>query len=382
MNYKKYNLVLPIAGSANRFREMGYLMPKPMIPCNKKSILEHALTPFNLDEANIIFIVQKQHILNYSIDSFLKKKFSNNISIIELNELTDGALCTCLFSEKYIDKTLPLVVYTPDVTFSPDFNLDSFLKFDASLLTFKANSPDHSYARLDENGLVVETKEKEVISDNAAAGLYFFKDSDLFFEYARTMINNKETVRNEYYICPIYNYYIKDKLHVGAILTDKFYVLGTPTELEFYEKNVLYDSLRVGLCSDHSGYEAKELAIELLKEANIDYIDYGTFSNKDCDYNIYVKESSKQLLKRNVDMIFAFCRTGQGVNICANKVDGIRSCLIYDDYSCEYAIKHNCGNFFSFPSKNLTRERFKQYINIITNNKFDGGRHYTRISNV
>ena len=382
MNSKKYNLVLPIAGSANRFKEAGYLMPKPMIPCNKKTILEHALTPFNLSDANIIFIVQKQHVLNFSIDSFLKKKFGNNITIIELNELTGGALCTCLYSRDYIDNTLPLVVYTPDVTFAPNFDLDLFIKHDASLLTFKANSPDHSYARLGEDGFVVETKEKEVISDNAAAGLYFFKTPELFFKYASIMIENKETVKNEYYICPIYNHYIKNNLKVSAVLTDKFYVLGTPLELEFYEKNVLYDTLRIGLCSDHSGYEAKELAIGLLNEYKIDYIDYGTFSGKDCDYNIYVKESAKQLLKKNVDLVLAFCRTGQGVNICANKVEGIRSCLVYDDYSCEYAIKHNCCNFFSFPSKNLNKEQFKKYIEIITNNKFDGGRHYTRISDI
>lgn len=377
---KKYNLILPIAGEANRFKEAGYLMPKPMIPCRDRTILEYAMDPFNMEEANVIFIVQKNHVDNYSLDYFLRNKFGQDIKIVELKSLTKGALCTCLHSEPYVDKQLPTVIYTPDVTFHPNFKIENFGIYEAALLTFKANSEDHSYARLDEDGFVVETKEKEIISDRAAVGLYFFRDYNKFHKYATLMIENSEMTKGEYYICPLYNYYIKDNFKVGSILTEKLYVLGTPKELEFYERFVLVDTFRIGLCSDHSGYEAKEYVKEFLINSEIDFVDYGCFSLKDCDYNIYVEQASKRLLDNHVDIVFGFCRTGQGVNICANKIEDILSCIVYDDYSCEYAVRHNCCNFFTFPSKDLTKEKFHKYLNIIKENKFDGGRHYTRIS--
>ena len=355
-------------------------MPKPMIPLNGRTIIEYSLDSFDISEANVVFIVQKQHILEFSIDSFLKKKYGENIRIIELDELTGGALCTCLFAEKHIDNELPLVIYTPDVTFAPNFNLKEFDKFDAALLTFKANSPDHSYAKIDANGLVVETKEKVVISNNAAVGLYYFKDPKFFFDYGNEMIKLGDKTKNEFFICPIYNYYIRDGHTVGAILSKKLYVLGTPKELEFYERNVLNDNFTIGLCSDHSGYDAKELVAELLDENNIEYIDYGTFSENDCDYNSYVNQSINQLTKNQIKYVFGFCRTGQGINICANKNDNIRGCVIYDLYSCKYAIKHNCCNFFSFPSKGLDKKTFLTYLKTIKENTFDGGRHYNRIS--
>lgn len=382
MNSKKYNLVLPVAGEANRFKEAGYLMPKPMIPCNNKTVVEYALNPFNLEEANIIFIVQKKHVADYSIDSFLRQKFGDGIAIVELDKPTEGALCTCLFSEPYIDYTLPLVIYTPDVTFSPKFVISDFDRYEAALLTFKANSPDHSYAKLNDNGLVVETKEKEVISDNAAAGLYFFKTPSKFYNYGMLMMQRGEKVKQEYYICPVYNYFIKDRLDVGVVLSEKLYVLGTPKELEFYERHVLHDTFRIGLCSDHSGFAAKEIAKQVLESLGIKYIDFGAFSAKDCDYNSYVKQAALRLNKRYVDLVIGFCRTGQGVNICANKIEGIRACIMYNEYSCEYAIRHNCCNFFSFPSKNFTGNEFTKYVGIMQRNKFDGGRHYTRISDI
>jgi len=55
---------------------------------------------------------------------------------------------------------------------------------------------------------------------------------------------------------------------------------------------------------------------------------------------------------------------------------------MYNEYSCEYAIRHNCCNFFSFPSKNFTGNEFTKYVEIMQRNKFDGGRHYTRILDI
>jgi len=387
---KKYNLLLPIAGEAKRFFDAGYRLPKPMIPCHDKTIIEYSLSSFNLDEANLIFVVQESHIANFSIDVFLKDKFGEDTVIVPLKDKTEGAICTCLVGIDSIPYNgLPLVIYTPDVFFRPIFDFEKFSKDNFALMTFKANSPDHSYARLGEDGYVVETREKEVISDNAAVGVYYFSSTYAFLTAANEMIENGNKVKGEYYICPIYNIFIRHGEKVAAHQTNKLYVLGTPSELEFYEDNIFSagEELIVGLCSDHSGFETKEIVKHVLSDMGIEYFDFGCFSRRDCDYVPFVNQAAIGLTKKYVNTCFGFCRTGQGVNMCANKIKHIRSALIYDERACRYAVRHNAANFFAFPeAPDLDLEGkfnfFKNYIEIIQANKFDGGRHYTRISKI
>jgi ribose 5-phosphate isomerase B len=67
------------------------------------------------------------------------------------------------------------------------------------------------------------------------------------------------------------------------------------------------------------------------------------------------------------------------VNICANKYKGIRSALIYDEFAMEMSIRHNCANFFAIPSKDVDYNTLDKYLEICSNNTFDGGRHQIRI---
>ena len=172
---KKYNLLLPIAGKAQRFIDAGYTMPKPLILARNKHVIDWALESVNKSECNLIFMVRVDHVYNFSIDKILKQKFGEDITIIKISEVTRGALETCTLARTHIDNNLPLIIYTPDVHFGPVFNPDSIQKdSDGFLLTFTANSPDHSYSDYDESGKVKNVVEKEVISKEANVGLYYF----------------------------------------------------------------------------------------------------------------------------------------------------------------------------------------------------------------
>ena len=105
-------------------------------------------------------------------------------------------------------------------------------------------------------------------------------------------------------------------------------------QFHFYKDNV---TRRIGdkpiaICSDHSGFDAKETFKQVLDQHNLEYIDFGTILNKDCDYRDYIAQAVKSIGERDCDYGFGFCRTGQGVNICANKYKGIRSALVYDEF--------------------------------------------------
>ena len=379
---KKFNVLLPIAGRAQRFLNEGYTMPKPLIMARNQQVIDWALESLNTEDCNLIFAVRLDHIHNFAIDDILREKFGNDITIVVIDRVTDGSVSTCLLAKEHIDNDVPLLIYTPDVYFQPTFDpSDIATDSDGFILTFKANSPAHSYVELDEDGNALRTAEKEVISQNAAVGVYYYKTGKMFVDYAEKMIEQNIRVKNEFYICPMYNLMIQDGLRVNIHQAEKMHVLGTPAELEFFVDHVVarFGDKPIALCCDHSGFKSKEMVKKILDEMNIEYIDFGTHIMKSCDYNDYVAQAHKAMKDKTCDFAIGFCRTGQGVNILANHLDGMRAALVFDEYTAEYSIRHNCANFFTVPEKYVTEEMLRKMINIWGEARFDGGRHMTRM---
>jgi len=379
---KKYNLLLPIAGEAQRFKNEGYDAPKPLILAKDKHIIDWALDSFKTEDCNIIFVVRAEHIYTFSIDEVLKQKFGEDIQIAVVEERTEGSVCTCLAAKEYIDNDLPLFIYTPDVYYQPQFDPNSVdSSVDGFVLTFKANSPAHSYLAVGKDGYVTKTAEKEVISTNAAVGVYYYKTGKIFIKYAEKMIDLNIRVNNEFYICPMYNLLIQDGLKVIQHQTEKMHVLGTPEELRFFENYVVqsFGEKPIALCCDHSAFELKEECKKLLSSLNISFIDFGTYVDKNCDYNDYVSQAVQAVDKGVCDFILGFCRTGNGINICANKNPNIRGAMIFDEYTAEFSMRHNCANFFSIPSKYVKVPTLNKMFKRMLTSSFDGGRHMTRM---
>ena len=379
---KKYNLLLPIAGKAQRFIDAGYTMPKALILAKNKHVIDWAMDSVDTKDCNLIFMVRVDHVYNFSIDKILKQKFGEDITIVKLNKVTRGALETCTLAREHIDNDLPLIVYTPDVHFGPVFNPDTISNdSDGFLLTFTANSPDHSYSEYDEEGIVSNVVEKEVISKEANVGLYHFKSGKTFLKYADEMIQNQIMYKNEFYIAPMYNLMIRDGLKITAANTEKMHVLGTPHQFEFFCKRVItrFGDRPIALASDHSGYVAKKQCKDVLDNLAIPYIDVGTYTDKACDYPDYVLQVTRLIKANDCSHGISFCRSGQGANITANKVDGIISALCFDEYTAEMAVKHNCANHFAIPSKYVDKATMQKIIEALLKSSFDGGRHFTRL---
>mgnify|MGYP001167483068 FL=1 len=379
---KKYNLLLPIAGKAQRFIDAGYTMPKALILAKNKHVIDWAMDSVDTKDCNLIFMVRVDHVYNFSIDKILKQKFGEDITIIKLNKVTRGALETCTLAREHIDNDLPLIVYTPDVHFGPVFNPDTISKdSDGFLLTFTANSPDHSYSEYGEDGIVTNVVEKEVISKEANVGLYHFKSGKTFLKYADEMISNEIMYKNEFYIAPMYNLMIRDGLKITAANTEKMHVLGTPHQFEFFCKRVItrFGDRPIALASDHSGFVAKKQCQDVLDNLAIPYIDVGTYTDKACDYPDYVLQVTRLIQSNDCSHGISFCRSGQGANITANKVTGIISALCFDEYTAEMSIKHNCANHFAIPSKYVDKAKIQDIIEALLKSSFDGGRHFTRL---
>jgi RpiB/LacA/LacB family sugar-phosphate isomerase len=375
-------LLVPIAGKGQRFVDDGFHMPKPLIMVDDKHIIDWSFLSINKDEYDMVFVVRKEHVYNFGMDTILRNKFGQDIKIVETDKVTSGTVASCLLAKDLINNEQELIIYTLDVHFQNKFSINDVDKdSDGFILTFKANNPAYSYAELDTNGLVLRTAEKEVISENAAVGIYYFKEGSTFVKYAEEMIDKNLRTNNEFYVCPLYNQMIRDGLKVRTKQVEKMYLMGTPTELNFFKNHVnkKFGEKPIALCSDHSGFELKEITKQILDEKGLKYIDFGTYVKKDCDYNDYVKSVAQFIQDKYCDFGFVFCRSGQGVNMAANKQKGIRSSLISDEWTAEMAVRHGCSNVFAFSEKNIDKDLMEKCIDKIQHNTFDGGRHINRV---
>ena len=96
--------------------------------------------------------------------------------------------------------------------------------------------PKWSFARIDERNMVVEVREKVVISKYATVGIYFYLKGSLFVDAAIDMIIANDRVNKEFYTCPTYNYCIKENAKIGIYNIDftQMHGMGTPDDLIAY----------------------------------------------------------------------------------------------------------------------------------------------------
>ena len=115
------------------------------------------------------------------------------------------------------------------------FNEDLWDCSTGGLFVMKKNNPAHSYSKIDEDGNVIEVKEKEVISPWANTGHFWFAKVSEFVDLFEYAYENKITTRGEYYIAPLYNDAIqKQNMKFKVLEVDKWYCWGTPEDVERY----------------------------------------------------------------------------------------------------------------------------------------------------
>ena len=239
----KMNVLIPMAGAGKRFFDAGYIFPKPLIEINNKPMIQWVIESLNL-QANYIFIIQKEHQEKYNIKSVLKI-LQPNCKIVELDHLTEGAACTTLLAKEYINNDDPLIIANSDQYINwnsskafYDFNSKNL---DGAILTFEAIHPKWSYAKCNNEGFVTEVAEKKVISRNATVGVYYWKHGSDYVKSAEEMIKKNIRVNNEFYVCPVYNEFLKKNKKIKIHKVDKMWGLGTPEDLNNFIQKMKFD---------------------------------------------------------------------------------------------------------------------------------------------
>ncbi len=232
----KMNVLIPMAGAGSRFEKAGFTFPKPLIEVNGKPMIQVVCDNLNID-GHYIFIVQKSHYEKYNLQ-YLLNLIKPGCDIVQVDGVTQGAACTTLLAEQYINNNQPLVIANSDqfVEWNSNEVLYAFSAdtIDAGIVTFKATHPKWSFARLDEHGFVAEVAEKKPISDNATVGIYYWKRGSDYVRYAKQMIENDIRTNGEFYVCPVFNEAIQDGKRVRVKEIQKMWGLGTPEDLAIY----------------------------------------------------------------------------------------------------------------------------------------------------
>ena len=143
------------------------------------------------------------------------------------------------------------------------------------------------------------------------------------------------------------------------------------------------DQLRIGLCSDHAGYEMKQVILEHLKAKNpAELKDYGCYSPESCDYPDYAHPMATAIEKGEFDYGISICGTGNGISMVLNKHQGIRAALCWSEEIAELARRHNDANVISLPARFISEEQALAMIDAFFATGFEGGRHQRRIDKI
>ncbi|MBU5310706.1 ribose 5-phosphate isomerase B [Tissierella carlieri] len=140
--------------------------------------------------------------------------------------------------------------------------------------------------------------------------------------------------------------------------------------------------MKIGIGSDHGGFELKEYIKEYLDREGISYIDYGTNSIESVDYPDYGKKVSEAVVSKEVDKAIVICGTGIGISIACNKVKGIRCALCGDTYSARMSREHNDANVLALGGRVIGRDLALEIVSIWLKTQFEGGRHEKRVEKI
>jgi ribose 5-phosphate isomerase B len=136
----------------------------------------------------------------------------------------------------------------------------------------------------------------------------------------------------------------------------------------------------IAIGSDHAGFELKAHLVEVLAKAGHTVQDHGTHSTDSVDYPPICAAVGRAVRDGKADMGIVLGGSGQGEQIAANKVRGVRAALCNDMYLAEMARSHNNANVLSMGGRVVTFELADQILNTFLSTPFEGGRHERRVA--
>jgi dTDP-glucose pyrophosphorylase len=235
-------LVLTMAGKYSRFRLFGSKVPKYLLPLGSETILAAVIKNFLHSAPNCKFILianRQDQIFFPIVRSIMGKYGIDSKSLIYIDD-TSSQLETALSSSELLhfdELDYPLAFANIDTVLQERHDFFETLKKCAPevglLDTFKGYNKQYSYARVDEQGMVVDVVDKNVISSKACSGLYGFGSYSKMFEMATELLRisgeaNFTDLYKKYIVADkkVYAHYTEDPKHTIVLGTPEEYVIN------------------------------------------------------------------------------------------------------------------------------------------------------------
>ena len=232
-------IVIAMAGEGKRFKQYGFKEPKFMLMAKGRPLFDWAITSLRsfYHKGSFIFIARE------GFDAYIERRCKvlgiNSYNIITLNALTDGQATTVMKGIQSLDHTKRLLIYNIDTYINPEaFQVhDIRPEYEGWLLLFSAPGDHWSFARLDNEGRVLEVTEKKRISPFASTGLYYFKSVEI---YKDIYLKRRDAIIKDYgevYVAPLYTTLLQKHKLVGSkvIACEDVVPLGKPEEVATFD---------------------------------------------------------------------------------------------------------------------------------------------------
>lgn len=140
--------------------------------------------------------------------------------------------------------------------------------------------------------------------------------------------------------------------------------------------------MKIAIGSDHAGLSLKNEVVKHLEKKQIEFKDFGTFSEDSTDYPDYAQTVAEEVAANNFDFGILVCGTGIGISIAANKVPGIRAALCSDTFSAHSSREHNDANILALGARVLGVGIALDIVDSFLNASFLGDRHLKRVNKI
>lgn len=142
----------------------------------------------------------------------------------------------------------------------------------------------------------------------------------------------------------------------------------------------MMDKIAIG--ADHAGYEYKELLKKWLTKNGYTVKDFGTHSTESADYPDFAHPVAEAVEKKEFETGLLICGSANGVAITANKHQGIRAALCWNEEVAELSRLHNNANIVCIPARFVSYELAEKILDRFLHSSFEGGRHERRVSKI
>ena len=140
--------------------------------------------------------------------------------------------------------------------------------------------------------------------------------------------------------------------------------------------------MKIGIGSDHAGFDMKNFIKKELEKEGYELIDYGTYIKKSVDYPDFASKVAEGIIKKEIEKGILICGTGIGMSIAANKFKGIRAARCCTIYDAVLARQHNDANILALGARLIAKELAWEITKTFLETPFLKGRHLRRVNKI